>query len=151
MRDWACYRLLMNQSMTLFQKCFQWYETSSQPGWWWQGLWRLHHKRHQRYCAGFGQSRRKHSPGPPRRLLAPWSTAGRAFGLDQGLFRGNAVKPAPFCYQDAASDQLLAAFHQVFDQHVVFPDPGDWQVERCRKASFFEVAQDLFIAFLAVG
>ena len=62
-----------------------------------------------------------------------------------------AVKPAPFCYQDAASDQLLAAFHQVFDQHVVFPGPGGWQGERCRKASFFEVAQDLFIAFLAVG
>ncbi|GHN33770.1 hypothetical protein ACQ5RZ_06695 [Lactobacillus delbrueckii subsp. bulgaricus] len=57
-----------------------------------------------------------------------------------------AVKPAPFCYQDAASDQLLAAFHQVFDQH-----PGGWQGERCRKASFFEVAQDLFIAFLSVG
>ncbi|MGZ1292220.1 hypothetical protein ACXO7J_04545 [Lactobacillus delbrueckii subsp. bulgaricus] len=56
-----------------------------------------------------------------------------------------AVKLAAFCSQDTASNQLLAAFHQVFDQHVVFPGPGGWQSERCRKASFFEVAQDLFM------
>lgn len=72
----------------------------------------------------------------------------RAFS---GAMPSSRLPSVTFCYQDAASDQLLAAFHQVFDQHVIFPGPGGWQGERCRKASFFEVAQDLFIAFLAVG
>lgn len=59
-----------------------------------------------------------------------------------------AVKPAPFCYQDAASDQLLAAFHQVFDQHRT---RAAGRAKDAERPAFFEVAQDLFIAFLAVG